>query len=343
MKEKKEQPKKRQRRRIEILGIDDWDDIKVDGAESTDSTDDTDVLPGIDHDPKDQDEAAAADESTDVDEAADVDATADVTNADTDAANDDGLDGYAKAARALLDSLAADADAAADAAVDTAADAAADDAADDDMSAAADTTDTTDTADSTLGTYYHKEGKNMVKSLDFYNNLGTAAFNFDRGMPMDASLRDWLTATIAADEQLATDSLKHLATMLEEHPKLIDNVREIVERAEETAIPYFVGWKNKVTRTVFFKKEDAEENAHDLIAAGVTDFDKMFEIARYKYDEYGIPVEVDDNEIVAFYKEYKGNKKKLRELLLIPEQPKKQQPAKGKPDKKSDDQDQPEA
>ena len=369
MTKEKKAPKKR--RKIEILGIEnDWDDIKVDeGVESTDSTDDTDALPGIDPDPKekDQDEAAAADESTDVDEAADADAAADVDDADAaDAADDDdddGLDGYAKAARALLANLAADAaDAAAaadaadsaDAAVDTA-----DDAADDDMSATADAgstvdttadTDTTDAADGTLGTYYHKGGeKNMavkVKDLSFYNQLGASALDFDRGMSMDASLRDWIISAITADEQLATNSLKRLAELLEKHPKLVSEARQVVDRAEEAAVPYFPVWKSKIDGKEFVKKEDAEGSIANWVTAGITTFDKAFTIKYHKYCEAadGGQTEVSDSEVVDFVKQYRGDKNKLRKFLCIPEP--KQDPAKGKSDKKDDkksDQAQPKA
>lgn len=364
MKEKKEPKKRRQRRRIEILGIDDWDDIKVDGAESTDSTDDAD-LPGIDPDPKEQDEAAAADESTDVDEAADADATADVTNADTaDAANDaddDGLDGYAKAARALLANLAADA-AAADAADNAADDATTDtanaqgtvSATDGDLPPldpdiqdvldqiiAHDKLDFTDVIGGCCFDHSKKGGNTMnVKDLGFYNALGAAALDFDRGMPMNSDLRDWIMAAIVADEELATDSLQRLGELLENHPKLTGAVRAIVDKVEENSVPYFAAWRSKIDGKLYVCRETAERAIDRLVKSGVTEFDKVYsvEYCRHTDEEPGYLI-VEDSEVVDFLTNYKGDREKLMKKLFIPTTPKPQQDsAKGdKPDDKKSD------
>ena len=181
--------------------------------------------------------------------------------------------------------------------------------------------------------------KNNVKGLDFYNALGAAALDFDRGMDMSSDLRDWIMAAIVADEELATDSLQRLGELLENHPKLTGAVRAIVDKVEENSVPYFAAWRSKIDGKLYVCRETAERAIDHLVKSGVTEFDKVYsvEYCRHTDEEPGYLI-VEDSEVVDFLTNYKGDREKLMKKLFIPTTPKPQQDsAKGdKPDKSDD-------
>lgn len=176
-----------------------------------------------------------------------------------------------------------------------------------------------------------------VNDLEFYNNIGRDALDFDRGKGMTGSLREWIKSAIADDEEISDVVVEQiLPEILSADPDMIDLVKNILIAAEESAVPFIPVFVSRIDGTRFYDKSDAEGSIAQLTRAGVTTFEKVFEVKHQLAELEGVEDApfVEESEVENFIKAFDGNKDQLRQRLFIkkPEKPGKKDPAKSNKD-----------
>lgn len=186
-----------------------------------------------------------------------------------------------------------------------------------------------------------KEERNMivrtVNDLEFYNNLGKDALDFDRGKGMTGSLREWIKSAIADDEEISDVVVEQiLPEILSADPDMIDLVKNILIAAEESAVPFIPVFVSRIDGTRFYDKSDAEGSIAQLTRAGVTTFEKVFEVKHQLAELEGVEDApfVEESEVENFIKAFDGDRDQLRQRLFIkkPEKPGKKDSAKSNKD-----------
>ena len=165
-----------------------------------------------------------------------------------------------------------------------------------------------------------EENENMnrkMESMDFYEQLGNQAYDFDRGFGLSGDLRAWIKKAMAADNSLIKEFISEdLENAIRANSDLLKSAKKTVAAVEASMIPYIVLFASKLDGTEYEDKDEAEASIAQYKAIGATfnsSFTKVYR--RIKNGEIGDRVRID--EVKDFIEQFSGDKEALRQRLFI--------------------------
>lgn len=165
-----------------------------------------------------------------------------------------------------------------------------------------------------------EENENMnrkMESMDFYEQLGNQAYDFDRGFGLSGDLRGWIKKAMAADNSLIKEFISEdLENAIRANSDLLKSAKKTVAAVEASMIPYIVLFASKLDGTEYEDKDEAEASIAQYKAIGATfnsSFTKVYR--RIENGEIGDRVRID--EVKDFIEQFSGDKEALRQRLFI--------------------------
>lgn len=173
-----------------------------------------------------------------------------------------------------------------------------------------------------------KEDEDMatvnMKSKEFYDKVGNAIYDVDRGMEMDGELRSWIIAQFAKDKGLATAVIKTLPSIVNSNPKFIPDLKKIIRDTAEANIPYTVTYISKADDQEYESRSAAEASAKEVCEKFDLKLSQVIKMVYRKVDSNGkLGAKVKREEVEAFVANFDGDKEALREKLQLPDKSKK--------------------
>lgn len=160
-------------------------------------------------------------------------------------------------------------------------------------------------------------GKVKMESMDFYEQLGNQAYDFDRGFGLSGDLRAWIKKAMAADNSLIKEFISEdLENAIRTNSDLLKSAKKTVATVEASMIPYIVLFASKLDGTEYEDKDEAEASIAQYKAIGATfnsSFTKVYR--RIENGEIGDRVRID--EVKDFIEQFSGDKEALRQRLFI--------------------------
>ena len=167
-----------------------------------------------------------------------------------------------------------------------------------------------------------KEDKNMaataMKDLDFYQGIYKEMYDYDRGYPMSASLRDWIKSAVVRDETLIEELVvSELPKVLKAHPELISKVKATATEVANDNILYAVTYISKLDGKEYEDEKDAEASIETLKKVGVT-FESAFQGAWRKVNPDGsLGARANRKEVETYIDNFDGDQAALRKKLHL--------------------------
>ncbi len=173
-----------------------------------------------------------------------------------------------------------------------------------------------------------KEDEDMatvnMKSKEFYDKVGNAIYDVDRGMEMDGELRSWIIAQFAKDKELATEVIKTLPSIVGSSPKFIPDLKKIIRDAAEANIPYTITYISKADDKEYESRSAAEASAKEVCEKFGLKFNQVIKKVYRRVDKNGkLGAKVKIDEVENFVANFDGDKEALREKLQLPDKSKK--------------------
>ena len=160
-------------------------------------------------------------------------------------------------------------------------------------------------------------GKVKMESMDFYEQLGNQAYDFDRGFGLSGDLRAWIRKVMAADSSLIKEFISEdLEEAIRADSDLLKSAKKTVAAVEASMIPYVVLFASKLDGTEYEDRDEAEASIAQYKAIGATfnsSFTKVYR--RIENGEIGDRVRID--EVKDFIEQFSGDKEALRQKLYI--------------------------
>ncbi|MBR5408925.1 hypothetical protein IK112_03240 [Candidatus Saccharibacteria bacterium] len=164
------------------------------------------------------------------------------------------------------------------------------------------------------------EDKSMrtMESMDFYEQLGNQAYDFDRGFGLSGDLRSWIKKVMATDNSLIKEFITgDLEEAIKADSDLLKSAKKTVATVEASMIPYIVLFASKLDGTEYEDRDEAEASIAQYKAIGAT-FNSSFTKVYRRLEangEIGDRVRID--EVKDFIEQFSGDKEALRQRLFI--------------------------